>query len=76
MKKSHDIKLLNGGKTKIIVDDKQYVYVPITIKWFLDNNVGTDEFHTILKAMDIDSEDYYGKNTRKKLRDIIMEMQK
>ena len=76
-KRTYDLKLHYGGTTKIIVEDKKLVYVPITMDWLWDENVPTEEFHTILTAMDIDPKNKSrAKNTRKKLRDLIMKKQK
>lgn len=75
MRKNHTINLSYvGGKTKIIVERDKLVFVPITPQWL--NNIETDELLIICKKININPDRHSGKNTHKKLRDLIMKKQK
>lgn len=74
MKKSLTINSQNGGKVKIIIEDRKSIFVPMTKHWL--NDFETEELWPILKHLQIDPDKYAGKNTHKKLRDLIMKLQK
>ncbi len=74
MKKTLTINSHNGGKVNIIVENRNKIFVPMTKGWLDDFE--TEELWTILKHMQIDPDKYAGKNTHKKLRDLILKKQK
>lgn len=74
MKKKLIINSTNGGKINIIVEDRKSIFVPITKHWL--DEFETEELWTIMKHMQIDPDKFAGKNTHKKLRDLILNKQK
>lgn len=74
MKKTLKINSHNGGKVNIIVEDRKTIFVPMTKHWL--DEFETEELWPILKHMQIDPDKFSGKNTHKKLRDLILKKQK